>query len=134
MKKLNDIEVIINGKRYNLRGHESEDYLQKVATYINSKYAEFKKQDFYRLLDADTRNVLLDINIADDYFKVMNQVREFEVENDIKNNELFDLKHEVIDLHSKLDKVTKDLEDAKNGLSEAQKTIVRLETELKKKK
>jgi cell division protein ZapA len=50
MNKMNNIEVIINNKRYTLRGYESEEYLQKVASYINNKHQEFKKQDFYKLL------------------------------------------------------------------------------------
>lgn len=134
MKKLNDIEVIINGKRYNLRGYESEEYLQKVASYINSKHTEFKNQDAYRMLDAETRTVLLDINIADDYFKILSQVHEFEKEIEITNNEVFELKHELISLHSKLDTATEELEASKRELAEAQKTIIRLETELKKKR
>lgn len=131
---MNDIEVIINNKRYTLRGYESEEYLQKVASYINNKHAEFKKQDFYRMLDVETRNVLLEINIADDYFKIKNQVKDIENENDSKSNEIFDLKHELISVHSKLETVTRDLEACKKELNEAQKTIIRLETELHDKK
>lgn len=134
MNKMNDIEVIINNKRYTLRGYESEEYLQKVASYINNKHAEFKKQDFYRMLEAETRNVLLEINIADDYFKIKNQVKEIENENDSKSNEIFDLKHELISVHSKLETATRDLEACKTELNEAQKTIIRLETELLDKK
>ena len=32
MNKFNDIEVIINNKRYTLSGYESEEYLQRVAS------------------------------------------------------------------------------------------------------
>lgn len=130
---MNDIEVIINNKRYTLRGYESEEYLQKVASFINNKHAEFKKQDFYRMLDVETRNVLLEINIADDYFNIKNQVKEIENENDSKSTEIFDLKHELISVHSKLETATRDLEDRKIELNEAQKTIIRLETELMEK-
>lgn len=134
MNKMNDIEVIINNKRYTLRGYESEEYLQKVASYINNKHAEFKKQEFYRMLDVETRNVLLEINIADDYFKIKNQVKDIENENDSKSSEIFDLKHELISVHSKLETVTRDFEACKTELNEAQKTIIRLETELHDKK
>ena len=33
----NDIEVVIGGKVITLSGSESEEYIQKVASYINSK-------------------------------------------------------------------------------------------------
>ena len=35
-----DAEVIIDGKVYTLSGYESEEYLQKIASYLNGKIAE----------------------------------------------------------------------------------------------
>ena len=34
-------EVVIDGKVYTLSGYEGEEYLQKVASYINGKINEF---------------------------------------------------------------------------------------------
>lgn len=127
---MNNIEVIINNKRYNLSGYESEEYLQKIASYLNNKYAEFKKKDFYKTLDADMKGILMEINIADDYFKIRNQVKDIEVENENKGNEIYNLKHELIGLHTKLDVKEKENETLKQELNEAQKRIIRLETEL----
>lgn len=133
MNKMNDIEVIINNKRYNLRGYESEDYLQRIASYINNKHLDFKKQDFYRMLDAEMKNVLMEINIADDFFKIRNQIKEFEAENDSKSNEIYNLKHELISSQAKSEGSLKEIEALKQELNEAQKKIIRLETELKDK-
>ena len=36
-------DVLIGGKVYTLSGYESEDYLQKVASYINGKLGEFEE-------------------------------------------------------------------------------------------
>lgn len=130
MNKMNNIEVIINNKRYTLRGYESEEYLQKVASYINNKHVEFKKQDFYKLLDSEMKAVLMEINIADDYFKVRNQVKEIELENEEKSKELFDLKHEIISAHTKLQSAEREIEVLKHELIETQKKMIRLETEL----
>ena len=41
MSSKNNTEVIIGGKVFTLSGYESEEYLQKVASYINGKLAEF---------------------------------------------------------------------------------------------
>jgi cell division protein ZapA len=130
MNKRTDIEVIINNKRYTLGGYESEEYLQKVATYINNKYAELKKQDFYRNLDSDMKNVLLQINIADDYFKLKKQLQTVEGESDNKSGEIFDLKHEIILLQTKLETLERDLAAAKGDNLEEQKKVIRLEAEL----
>ncbi len=47
MSSKNKTEVLIDGKIYTLSGYESEEYLQRVATYINNKLAELKKLDGY---------------------------------------------------------------------------------------
>ena len=43
MDKKNNVEVIINNKIYTICGFESEEYLQKIASYINVKYNDLKK-------------------------------------------------------------------------------------------
>ena len=130
MNKYHDIEVIINNKRYTLSGYESEEYLQKIASYINSKHVEFRNKDAYKFLDADLKNILMQINIADDYYKTILKIKELETENEAKGNEIFDLKHEVISTQTKLEAAQKEMEELKKEIYEAQKKIVRLETEL----
>jgi cell division protein ZapA len=130
MNKFSDIEVIINNKRYTLSGYESEEYLQKIASYINSKHNEFRNRDAYKFLDADLKSILIQINIADDYYKTRDRIKEIETENDSKSNEIFNLKHELISAQTKLSSSEKETGDLKNELNEAQKKIVRLETEL----
>lgn len=130
MNTMNDVEVIINNKRYTLSGYESGDYLQKIASYINTKHTEFKMMESYNRLDVDMRNILMQINIADDYFKIVNQVKEMNDDADIKGNELFDLKHEVIATQTKLEALQRGYEKLQNEYNEAQKTIIKLQTEL----
>lgn len=69
MSKKNKVEVIIEGRSYTLSGTESEDYLLSVAQYINDKINGLKKFDGYRQLDKDYRNLLLNLNLSDDYLK-----------------------------------------------------------------
>ena len=64
-------EVLIGGKVYTLSGFEGEEYLQKVSSYLNHKITECTNSEGYRKQSADTRNVLLALNIADDYFKAI---------------------------------------------------------------
>ncbi len=130
MNKYHDIEVIINNKRYTLSGYESEEYLQKIASYINNKHAEFRNKDAYKFLDSDLKNILMQINIADDYYKTKLKTKEIETENEIKSNEIFDLKHEVISSQTKLEAAQKEVEELKKELYDAQKKIIRLEAEL----
>lgn len=130
MNKFNDIEVIINNKRYTLSGYESEEYLQRIASYINSKHNEFRNRDAYKFLDSDLRSILIQINIADDFYKARDKIKELEVESEAKSNEIFDLKHELVTAQTKLNSVQKEMDDLRKELNEVQKEIVRLETEL----
>lgn len=128
--KRNDTEVFINNKRYTLTGYESEEYLQKVAAYINSKISELKSMESYRMLDSDLRTLLLEINIADDYFKIKRRFDDSENDSDSKSGEIFQLKHEIMSLNSKLEKANKEIERLNAEVVEEQKKNVKLETEL----
>ena len=128
----NYTEVLIGGKVFTLSGFESEEYLQRVATYINNKLAELKKLDGYARLSQELKSILLELNVADDYFKAKNQVEMVEEELAQKDQELYDLKHELISTQIKLEDAAKELEALKEQTTEYQKQIVKLETELGK--
>ena len=98
-----DTEVIIGGRVLTLSGYESEEYLQKVASYINNKLAEYNRVESFRRQPADIQNILVELNIADDYFKAKKQIEEMEEEAASKEKELYDLKHELIPSTLKLD-------------------------------
>lgn len=105
----NDTEVIIDGKVITLSGAESEEYLQKIATYINGKITEFNKVDSFRRQPLDLQNVLLQINLADDFFKSKKQIESLEEELESKDRELYDLKHELIAAQIKLESKEKQI-------------------------
>ena len=125
-------EVIIGGKVFTLSGYESEEYLQKVASYINNKMTEYNKVDSFRRQPIDTQNVLLHLNIADDYFKAKKQISLLEEEIQGKEKELYNLKHELIAAQIKLENTEKSIKSLQKEVNESAKKIVRLETELKK--
>ncbi|MCM1125133.1 MAG: cell division protein ZapA [Lachnospiraceae bacterium] len=126
-----DTEVIIGGKVFTLSGYESEEYLQKVASYINNKMSEYGKVESFRRQPMDTQNVLLQLNIADDYFKAKKQITILEEEIQTKEKELYNLKHELIAAQIKLENTEKNVKSLQNELNESSKKIIRLETELK---
>ena len=89
-------EVVIDGKVYTLSGYEGEEYLQKVAAYINNKIIEFDAIEDYRHLPLNMKNTLIQLNIADDYFKAKDQVTKLENDLEQKEKEIYDLKHDLI--------------------------------------
>lgn len=134
MSAKNITEVIIDGKIYTLSGYESETYLQKVGAYINNKISDFKKVDGYKCLDVDTQRTLLEINIADDYFKAKKQADLLENDLDEKDKATYDVKHELIATQIKLDAANKEVSMMQNEIIDLQKEIVRCETALKERK
>jgi len=124
-------EVLIGGKVYTLGGFEGEEYLQKVSSYLNHKINECANSEGYRKQSADTRNILLAINIANDYFKARKQADSLENDIELKDKEMYDLKHELISAQIRLENSEKELEKVKDENNDLQMQIVKLETQIK---
>ena len=126
-------EVLIGGKVYTLSGFEGEEYLQKVSSYLNHKITECTNSEGYRKQSADTRNVLLALNIADDYFKAKKQGTSLENDIEEKDKDMYELKHDLISVQIKLENAEKAMDKLKEENKELQLKIVQLETENKNK-
>ena len=123
-----DTEVIIGGKVFTLSGYESEEYLQKIALYINNKMDEMDQIPNYRRLSMDMQKTLLELNMADDYHKAKKQVEMLEADIEEKDKVEYDLKHELISSQIQLEKADKEIERLKSEINDLQKQIVKLET------
>lgn len=128
--KKNDVEVIINNKIYTICGFESDEYILKIASYINSKFAEIKECEGYNNLNNEMKSIMIEINIADDYFKAKKLSEEYLSESDEKTKEIFEMKHELIAYQSKYELLNGKYENLKEEFANEQKKLVRLETEL----
>lgn len=68
MKK-NTFHITIAGKAYTLCGNESNEYLENIGSYIEEKYNSYAQNLSFRSQPADMQHILMQLNIADDYFK-----------------------------------------------------------------
>ncbi len=125
-----ETEVVIGGKVYTLSGYESEEYLQKVASYLNTRIAELESDPGYRRLPVDMQGILLDINIADDYFKQLGRTDLLKEESVGKEKDLYDLKHELISTQIKLENAESNVRRLEKEKEEISRKAFRLETEL----
>ncbi len=55
----NYAEVLIDGKIYTLGGMEDEHYLQRVASYINEKTAQLKRQEGFTRQSQEYQTVMI---------------------------------------------------------------------------
>ena len=110
MSAKNVIDVVIDGQIYTIGGFESEAYIQKVATYISNKISEFKKEESYRRQKFDVQKTLLEINIADDYFKAKKQAEMLEADLQDKEKEVYELKHDLVTATVKAETLEQEIE------------------------
>ena len=132
MSPKTDTEVLIGGKVFTLSGYESEDYMQKIASYINNKMTEYGKLDSFRRQSLDRQSVLLQRDIADDYFKAKKQISILEEELQGKEKELYDLKHELISLRMQIEEAQKNEQEALDEKNLLEGKVKELEKELDK--
>lgn len=101
MTEKTTVDVLIGGKVYTLSGYEGEEYLQKVASYINNKMNELNAVEAFKHFPADMKSILVHLNIADDYFKAKEYIEKLEYEAEMKEKELYDLKHDLVSAQMK---------------------------------
>lgn len=126
----NTTQVLIGGKIVTLSGYESEEYLQKVANYMNNKLTELGQIPGYNRQALETRHTLLSLNIADDYFKAKRQAEMYEEELEAKDREMYDLKHDLINGQVELEKLKGAMAEKEQQLSLLQAKAQELEKEL----
>lgn len=130
MSSKSNTEVLIGGKVYTLSGYEGEEYLQKVAAYINSKINEFNEMESVRRFPVDMKSTLLQLNIADDYFKAKERVEKLERDLEQKEKEIYDLKHELISCQIQLEACEKAQHELESKNKELLLNKAKLETAL----
>ena len=108
----NTAKVIIGGKIITLGGYESEEYFQKVASYINRKIEELSEMPGYSRQPMETKHTLISLNITDDYFKAKKQAEIFEQDLQQKDQEMYNLKHELISLRMQIEEAQKREQEA----------------------
>jgi len=96
MNAKKNIEIIIAGKVYTISGKENEDYYQKIAYYINSKWNELRNSASFKRQSPDYQTVMLELNIADDYLKVSNEEKKARIRIAELEKEIYSLKHELV--------------------------------------
>ena len=129
MPTKNEAEVLIGGKVITLSGYESREYIQKVAAYLDNKLDEHKKMESYNRLPLEFQNIMIQLNIADEYFKAKKIADTLEGDLESKDKEIYDLKHELIALQNKFDKQADELARLKKDVQEYKDTSVKLEAQ-----
>ena len=127
MEGKRELSVVIDGKVYRLSGG-SDSYLQKLASYVDGKISELKTQAGYNKLSTEYRDILLALTIAEEVFKLKEEIEVFNQDSRDRGQELYELKQEVVDKKLQIDTANKLVEDYKTKVNELQKRMIGLET------
>ena len=120
METKNYTQVLIDGKIYTLGGSEDEAYLQRTASYVNEKITTMHALPGFSKQSADYQQLMLLLNIADDYFKTKETADQMEEQRDRMEKETYSL-----------DGVLKDLEERQRQLQELSAKLSKSERELR---
>ena len=134
MPAKNEAEVAIGGKVITLSGYESREYIQKVAAYLDNKLDEHKKMESYNRLPLEFQNIMIQLNIADEFFKAKNMADTLKGDLESKDKEIYDLKHELITLQAKADKQEEEIAQLKKDAQDYESMIIGLEAQKDTKK
>lgn len=125
MTDKNKTKVLIDGQVYTLSGQESEEYIQKVALYINNKLDELKKSDNGQKMNTRLLNVLLALNIADELFKEKDKATSIDTIIAQRDKKIHELRAEAAEaeeerenLLAKIAHLEKEVTDCKKELDE----------------
>lgn len=132
MNAKNYAEVLIDGKIYTLGGSEDEHYLQRVASYINEKTSQMKRQEGFSKQSQDYQAVMIELNIADDFFKAREEASLAKGQKDEMEKESYSLKHELVTVQMKLEAALKELDQLKKKPEQDQQELKELKEENQK--
>lgn len=105
MEKQTYTKVVIDGKVYNLAGQEEEQYLQRLAAYINHTIALLKEQGNLQKQTTEIRNLLIFLQMADDYLKEKDTGEENKQRLSELEAQTYDLKHSLVTCQMQLEQL-----------------------------
>ena len=83
--------------------------MQRVASYINEMITTLKRQEGFTKQSAEYQTAMVELNMADDYFKAREQIAQLERQKHEMEKEVYSLKHELVTTQMKLEAATKEL-------------------------
>ena len=120
---MNKIKVIICGEVLTLKSRENDEYIFKLATYVDQKLSNTIAKSTRAAVDERIRTILTALNVADDYFK-----SQIALENLQKKQKTYDL--DAMQLHEEIENITKERDDLLEEIEALRDVIAKLEEKI----
>ena len=131
MEKKNSFNITIAGKSYKLKGEEPSEYLKMVGSYIEDKYAGYASELSFRALPMDMQHILMQLNIADDYFKCREMLSVSLRKQEEQAEELERMKNSLVAMQVKYENLESSTKLIEKKYQESKEKINKLEYQLK---
>ncbi|MDR1664364.1 MAG: cell division protein ZapA [Clostridiales bacterium] len=109
-KGVNKVDAVIGGEIITLVSGEDEEYMQKLARYINRKLDEIKAMKTTASLNEKTKALVIALNIADDFYKTADKLTKLEGEHEKFVVEMGRMQEEINLLNEKILELQNSLE------------------------
>lgn len=127
MGKKNNFNITLAGKSYILCGEESSEYLKKIGTYIEQKYNSYYGNLSFRSQPIDMQHILMQLNIADDYFKCKEQLELQLKKNEEQIAEMESLRNSLVNMQVRYENLESGMKIIEKKYQEAKKIISKME-------
>ena len=127
MGKKNNFNITLAGKSYTLCGEESSEYLKRIGTYLEQKYNGYYGNLSFRSQPIDMQHVLMQLNIADDYFKCKEQLELQLKKNEEQLAEMESLQKSLVSMQVRYENLESGMKMIEKKYQEAKKMISKLE-------
>ncbi|MBA1335783.1 MAG: hypothetical protein HPY66_1410 [Firmicutes bacterium] len=112
------VTVNIMGNEYTMVGYDSEEHIQSVAMYVDKKMRELHKKN--GMLNNLMVAILTSLNIADEYFKLQQELEVIKKEAKKPGKELEDSRYQLRKAKEEISRLNGEVEDLKQQLANSQ--------------
>ena len=109
----NSTDVIIEDKVYTISTDQDAAYVRRLAEYINEKMELLHRQPEYSKQPNGIRQMLVLMNMADDYCRMKQQAEESKKKYEQQEAEFYNMKREMVNMQLTMANMKKKLEEKK---------------------
>lgn len=109
----NSTDVIIEDKVYTISTDQDAAYVRQLAEYINEKMELMHRQPEYSKQPNGIRQMLVLMNMADDYCRMKQQAEEAKKRYEQQETEFYNMKREMVNMQMTMANMKKKLEEKK---------------------
>ena len=116
MSEKNTVEIVLDGNVYSISGTESKEYMNSIVQYISKKEEEVKGDSKYNKIPSNLKEYMIKMNMAEDYIKSTDALKELNKNIEKKNEELYSLKRELARAQTEIARISRERKAGEGSL------------------